>query len=71
MQSRTDGMQLWGGENEIHDKARVYVHATQWWCTPGRINRLHINTWLLVTILIPLKGCVQSKLFTLELTICG
>ena len=29
MQSRTDGMQLWGGENEIHGKARVYVHATQ------------------------------------------
>ena len=23
------GMQLWGGENEIHGKARVYVHATQ------------------------------------------
>ena len=31
MQSRTDGMQLWGGENEIHGKARIYVHATQKW----------------------------------------
>ena len=29
MQSRTDGMQLGGGENEIHGKARVYVHAKQ------------------------------------------
>ena len=30
-----------------------------------------IDRWLLVKVLIQLKDCIQSKLLTLDLTICG